>query len=139
MTERSFLDSNIPLYAADASAGPKRKKALALIDAGLRTRRGVLSTQVLQEYYVNATKKLGLTADTARSSVELLGSMHVTVILPEDVLAAIDIHRLHSVSFWDSLIIRAAQKSGCKILYSEDMQDGQHFGSVKIVNPFASA
>ena len=62
--------------------------------------------------------------------------MHTVIILPEDILMAIDLHQLHTVSIWDSLIVQTAQKSGCKFVYSEDLQHGRRFGSVQIVNPF---
>jgi predicted nucleic acid-binding protein len=136
MTERSFLDTNVLLYADDASSGDKQEAAISLIEAGFRSRKGVISTQVLQEYFVNATRKLGVTADVARASVELYQSMHTVSILPADILEAIDLHRLHSISLWDSLIVCAAAKSGCRILYSEDLQNGRRFGSVRVVNPF---
>ena len=136
MTERSFLDTNVLLYADDASAGPKQSRAVALIETGLRRRKAVLSTQVLQEYFVNATRKLGIPSEVARATVDLYQAMTLVVIRVEDVLAAIDLHRLHSLAFWDSLIIHAAQQSGCKVLYSEDLQNGRRFGSLQIVNPF---
>lgn len=136
MTERSFLDTNVLLCADDAGSGSKQNTAIELIEAGFRSRKAVISTQVLQEYFVNATRKLGIASEVARASVELYQSMHTVVLLPEDVLEAIDVHRLHSISLWDSLLLSTAAKSGCKILYSEDLQNGRRFGSVRVVNPF---
>lgn len=136
MTERSFLDSNILLYADDASAGPKQTKAIELIEAGLRSRKAVISTQVLQEYYVNAVKKLRISPEIARASVEIFQTLPTNLIQCEDILAAIDLQRLHTISFWDCLIIRSAIQARCKILYSEDLQTGRRFGPLKIVNPF---
>ena len=140
MTERSFLDTNVLLYADDASAGKKQEAAIALLEQGMRVRKAVISTQVLSEYFVNATRKLGITPDVARTMVELYQTMTTVVLRSEDVLAAIDLHRLHhSLSYWDSLIVHAAQQAGCKVLYSEDLQAGRKFGSLTIVNPFAAS
>ena len=136
MTERCFLDSNILLYADDESAGPKQDKAIALLEAGLRTRKAVISTQVLQEYYVNAVKKLKIPPEVARSSVEIFQTLPTALIQCSDILAAIDLQRLHTISFWDCLVIGSATNSRCKILYSEDLQTGREFGNLRIVNPF---
>ena len=136
MTDRCFLDSNILLYADDASAGAKQARAVELLEAGFRTRKAVLSTQVLQEYYVNAVKKLKIAPEIARASVEIFQTLPTSLIQCEDSLAAIDLQRLHTISFWDALVIRSAIGARCKILYSEDLQTGRHFGLLKIVNPF---
>ena len=95
-----------------------------------------MSLQILQEYFVGATRKLGVEASVARRKVELFANYHVVVLEIEDVLAAIDFHRLHQVSFWDGLILRAAKEGGCSILYSEDLQAGRAIDGVRIVNPF---
>jgi len=136
MTERSFLDSNVLLYADDRSAGSKQSKAVALLEAGLRTGKGVVSTQVFQEYYVNAVAKLGVPKEVARGVVDTLTALELVVVQADDVLAAIDLHRLHTLSFWDCLIIRAAQRSGCRVIYTEDLQHGRDFDGTRIVNPF---
>jgi predicted nucleic acid-binding protein len=98
---------------------------------------GVVSTQVLQEYFVATTRKLGVPADVARRRVELLTGFETVPIRPQDILAAIDLHRLHAISFRDALIVTAASISGCTVRYSEDLQPGRHFGDVRIVDPFA--
>jgi predicted nucleic acid-binding protein len=95
-----------------------------------------VSLQVLQEYFVAATRKLGVDARTARRKVELFANYHLVLLDVDDVLGAIDLHRLHQVSFWDGLIIRAAREGGCSILYSEDLQDGRAIDGVRVVNPF---
>lgn len=136
MTERSFLDTNILVYADDRSEPSKQVIARQLIRSGFDSGKIVLSTQVLQEYFVSATKKLGLSAEKARRKVEIYGTQPIVRPDLELLLRAIDIHRWHQMSLWDSLVICAAQDGACKILYSEDMQDGQRFGSVKVVNPF---
>jgi predicted nucleic acid-binding protein len=134
MKERSFLDTNILLYTDDSKAPEKQAQALALLKSGWQTGNAVISTQVLQEYFAAATRKL----ETARRKIELLSARaDVFSIAPDDIVQAIDLHRLHSFSFWDSLIVRMAQKSACTVLFSEDMQDGRVIGNVRIVNPFA--
>jgi predicted nucleic acid-binding protein len=133
---RTFLDTNVLLYADDAKELRKQRIAVGLIVQHKRQRTGVVSVQVLQEYFVNATNKLKLDPAVARYKVEfhsrfMVGEPNVT-----DILAAIDIHRLHGLSFWDALVLRMAKQTGCRVLLTEDMQHGQDFDGVKIVNPF---
>jgi predicted nucleic acid-binding protein len=136
MTARCFVDSNILLYADDRSAGPKRERARELIEEVMSTGTGVLSLQVLQEYFAVATKKLGVPAAGARQRIELLSRLDVVILGVEDILMAIDLHRLHQFSIWDALVIRAALNAGCRVLYSEDLQDGRRIDGLEIVNPF---
>jgi predicted nucleic acid-binding protein len=136
MKERSFIDTNIIIYTDDADFPEKQKIATALLEKGWNSGRLVLSTQVLQEYFSAATRKLGIPAEIAQRKIELLGCLDICSIVHEDIIRAIELHRLYKFSFWDSLIIRMAQKSACTILYSEDMQHDQKIGDVRIVNPF---
>ena len=136
MSGGSFLDSNVLVYTDDAASPSKQKAALALVSESMRTKQGVVSLQVLQEYFWAATRKLGVDAVTARAKVELLGAFSAPPIDIDDVLAAIDLHRLHQVSFWDGLIIRSAQQARCARIYTEDLQHGRRFDGVEIVNPF---
>ena len=136
MSVRSFFDTNILLYTDSGDAPAKRKRALDLLGEHRLARTGVVSLQVLQEYFVAATRKLGVDVDVARRKVELFANFHLVVLDVEDVLAAIDLHRLHQVSFWDALIVRAAKQGGCPELYSEDLQHGRTIDGVRIVNPF---
>lgn len=133
----AFLDTNVILYADDAARPAKRRVAVELFADLAKRRAVVVSTQVLQEYFAAATRKLGVDAATARRRIELLARMQVVLPDVPDILAAIDLHRLHRIAFWDALIIRAAQAAGCDTLYSEDMQDGRSFDGVRIRNPFA--
>lgn len=136
MPERSFFDSNVLVYTDDADAPAKRDRALALLAQHRKQRSGVLSTQVLQEYFVAATKKLKVKAEVARRKVELFGRLETVPISQDDILAAIDLHRLHQLSYWDSMIVRAALASGCTRLYSEDLQHGWRIDGLEVVNPF---
>ena len=137
MKERSFLDTNVLIYTDDAAYPEKQAVAIELLESGGNSGNAVLSTQVLQEYFSAVTRKLGVSAETARRKIELLGRLDTVSITPDDILQAIDLHRLHHFSFWDALIVRMAQISSCRVLYSEDMQHGRRIGELMVVNPFA--
>jgi predicted nucleic acid-binding protein len=134
---RSFLDTNVLVYTDDESSPEKKRRALELFATLRRRRKGVLSTQVLQEYFVTATRKLGVEVEVARRKTDIFGRLHLVTLGLEDVLGAIDLLRLHQLSFWDALVVRAALVSGCSRLLSEDFQAGQRFDRLEVVNPFA--
>jgi predicted nucleic acid-binding protein len=136
MSARSFFDTNVLLYADDKSAPIKQRRSRDLMAEHRRDGTGVISLQVLQEYFVNVTRKLGVDTRIARRKVELLAELDVAVPQVPDVLAAIDMHRLHGFSFWDALILRTAQQAGCSVLLSEDFQHDREIDGVRIVNPF---
>jgi predicted nucleic acid-binding protein len=136
MSVRSFFDTNVLVYADDKAAPAKQRRALELISAHRRASTGVVSLQVLQEYFVTVTRKLHVEAQVARRKVELLAEFDVATPDFADILAAIDLHRLHGFSFWDALVVRAAKQTGCSILLSEDMQHGREMEGVTILNPF---
>ena len=136
MTDRVFFDTNIYVYADDRAATTKRVRARTVLSELVRTRRAVVSTQVMQEYFAAAIKKLGLPPERARIRVERLNRLDVVLIRPEVILGAIDLCRLHALSFWDALIVRSASAAGCGRLLSEDLQDGQMIDGVRIENPF---
>jgi len=137
MSVRSFLDTNILVYTDDMASPTKRRTALDLVKLARGEGWGVVSTQVLQEYFAAATRKLGVSADIARAKVEVFGRLDVATIDTPAILGAIDVHRLHDVSFWDGLIIHTARSAGCRRLYTEDLQHGQRFDGLEVVNPFA--
>ena len=136
MPARSFFDTKVLVYADDKAAPAKQRRALDLVIEHRRAQTGVISLQVLQEYFVTVTRKLRVEPSIARRKVELLAEFHVAVPDVADILAAIDLHRLHNLSFWDALVIRSAKQSGCSILFSEDMQHTRDLDGLKIVNPF---
>jgi predicted nucleic acid-binding protein len=133
-----FVDTNILIYAFDTSAGDKRRIAVELLTRLWADRQGWISLQVLQEFYVSATKKLVLPAEQARLQVSRLGLWSVHRPTVEDVLAAMDLHQRHSVSFWDALILRSAQAAQCAILWTEDLSSGQRWGKLEVRNPFTA-
>jgi predicted nucleic acid-binding protein len=136
MSVRSFFDTNILVYADDKSAPSKQRRAVELVAEHRRAGTGVLSMQVLQEYFVTVTRKLGVEASIARRKVELLAEFDVASPDIGDILAAIDLHRLHGYSFWDSLVLRSAKQAGCSLLLTEDLQTDREIDGIRIVNPF---
>ncbi len=136
MSVRNFVDANVLVYSDDHDSPAKRRRALDLLAKQRRNRTGVVSTQVLQEYFVAATSKLGVDADVARRKVELFAKYHLVVLDLDDILAAIDLHRLHRLAFWDALVVRAAKQGGCSVLYTEDLQHGRSIDGVTLVDPF---
>ncbi|MBY0497053.1 MAG: PIN domain-containing protein [Cyanobacteria bacterium] len=136
MSAASFLDANVLVYTDDHGAPKKQAIALRLVEAGHADGTAHVSTQVLEEYYVAATRKLRVGAAVARAKVELFARLHVVRIDVEDILAAIDLQRLYQLSFWDSLLIQCARRAGCATLITEDLQDGRRFDQLEIRNPF---
>jgi predicted nucleic acid-binding protein len=136
MSVRSFFDTNILVCADDKAAPAKQRRSIDLIAEHRRARSGVVSLQILQEYFVTVTRKLHVESSIARRKVELLAEFHVAVPDVSDILAAVDLHRLHNLSFWDALVIRSAKQSGCTVLFSEDMQHTRAIDGLQVINPF---
>ena len=137
MSVRSFFDTNILVYADDQGDPAKQRRAFELVAEHRRHGTGVVSMQILQEYFVTITRKLNVDPQIARRKVELLAEFDVVSLDVDDMLAAIDLYRLHGFSFWDCLVLRAAKQSGCKILLSEDLQQGREVDGIRISNPFS--
>jgi predicted nucleic acid-binding protein len=136
MTERSFVDSNVFVYLDDQAAGIKRDQAGQLVRRLAEARQGVVSTQVLTEYFAAAVGKLRVPAERARAKLVALEVFEIVRPGFDDILGAIDLHRLHGFSIWDALIMRMALVARCSVLYGEDFQDGRRIESVRAVNPF---
>ena len=135
---RSFFDTNVLAYTDDAGEPNKQATALKLHAASHQRGQGVVSTQVLQEYFVTTTRTIGVDPVIARRKLELFARMNAVVNQVDDAIAAVDLARLHSLSFWDALIVRAAQRAECSVLYSEGMQDGWRIDGLQNVNPFTT-
>ena len=133
-----FLDTNILVYAYDRSAGGKHSLAAQLVEACWENENGCLSIQVLQEYYVTVTRKIAapLDAQTARQIVADLGQWRLHVPEADDLLQAIDLQQNYQLAFWDAQVIQSAASLGCKLLLSEDLNHGQRYGEVQVINPF---
>lgn len=138
MTVRSFVDTNVLVYAEDDSQPLKRDRARALLRELVPAQRAVVSLQVLRELFAAARKKLGLDAEAAKERVERYAQLEVVRLDVDDLLSAIDLHRLHGFSIWDALIVRAASIARCRILYTEDLQAGRRIEGLEIVDPFAT-
>jgi predicted nucleic acid-binding protein len=138
MSDKYFVDTNILMYAHDPSAGEKHERARELVEEMWRDRTGVVSTQVLQVLSVNLRKKVRrpLDAKATRDIVADYLTWQVIVNGGESILEAIDLELRYQISFWDALVVHAAQMSSAEVLYSEDLSDGQRYGSVRVINPF---
>ncbi len=136
MSERGFFDTNILIYTDDKREPRKRNLCLTLLAHHQKTRSGAISLQVLQEYYAVVTRKMHVDPELARYKVSLFA--HMDVMRPDvpDLIAAIDNHCLHKISFWDGLILQAAEAMQCRILYSENFQAKRSYNGIRIVNPF---
>jgi predicted nucleic acid-binding protein len=137
MSDKYFVDTNILMYAHDTSAGAKHERAKSLIAELWRDRTGVVSTQVLQELSVNLQRKAGHPLD-AKATREIIAdylTWQVVVNGGESILDALDLEARYQVSFWDALVLQAVHASGAEVLYSEDLFDGQVYGSVRVTNP----
>jgi predicted nucleic acid-binding protein len=138
MTEKVFVDSNILVYAHDADAGDKQRIAANVIAEILDARSGVLSIQVLQEFYSTVTRKLrsAVTRDIARDLLRGYSAWAIQPLTAEDIVAASLLEQLHQLSFWDALIVQAALLAGARKLLSEDLQHGQFISGIRVENPF---
>jgi predicted nucleic acid-binding protein len=134
----SFVDTNILIYAEDRDAKAKHRTARDIVVDLWESREGVVSAQVLQEFYVNATRKRKrpLAPAKAKEIVEEYLTWTVIDNTGSMLVDAIELHRKAQLSFWDALIVQAAIRGGCDRLYSEDLNAGQRYGSVVVVNPF---
>jgi predicted nucleic acid-binding protein len=133
-----FVDTNILVYAYDHTAEAKFNRSRELMEKLWDSGEGVLSTQVLEEFYVTVTAKIPnrLKPAEARQIISDLGSWRVAVLETKDILMASEIAERYQVSFWDGLILAAAHKEEAAILWSEDLNDGQKYGETTAYNPF---
>ena len=135
---RVFFDTNVIVYTYDEDAPSKRDIARMMMKDSLVAQTGVVSGQVLGETYVTLTKKLKIPVENAREEIQRLAGFHVVEISSSLVLRAIEIEEEHQLSYWDSLIIAAAELASCDTVWSEDLNDGQCYGSVTVRNPFTT-
>ena len=133
-----FVDTNVLVYARDAGEPAKQPRAASWLEYLWREQLGRTSTQVLSEYYVNVTRKLvpGLAQEEAWDDVQSLMTWSPHPIDESLLERGRDIERRYDLSWWDSLIVAAAQLQGCPLLLTEDLQDGGVYGSVKVRSPF---
>ncbi|MGH9170973.1 MAG: PIN domain-containing protein [Acidimicrobiales bacterium] len=139
--ERVFVDTNVLVYSYDSDAGIKHNTAQAVLRELWESRTGAVSTQVLQEFYVTVTRKLAkpLARKLAREVIGTYAAWPVHRPQVADLIAASELGERYRLSFWDALVIASAQRSQAHTLVSEDLQDGQRFGDLIIVNPFSAS
>ncbi len=138
MPDRIFVDTNILVYAHDISAGIKHATAKNLIQELWESKAGCLSVQVIQEFYVSVTRKVPSPMDysTAIGVIRDLAYWKVHEPKIDDVLNAVNLQQRYQISFWDAMILQSALHLECSLIWSEDLNPGQVYESVKLVNPF---
>ncbi|MFZ4774119.1 MAG: PIN domain-containing protein [Terrimicrobiaceae bacterium] len=136
MARRVFLDSNVLIYSVDHADAAKQSAALDVIARYAREKTGVISTQVLQEFYSAATRKLGIEPLQARRLVQDFRIFDIVQVTPEIIGEGIDVSILNTISFWDGLIVASASTARCSEILSEDLADGQLIQCVAVRNPF---
>lgn len=137
---REFVDASVLVYAFDASAGKKKAVAEQLLARFWESGVGCLSVQVLQEFFVTVTRKVAhpLSVDEAADRVREFATWKVFAPTANDVLGAIALQKQSKLNFWDAMVLQAAAESGCDVVWTEDLNDGQVIRGVRIRDPFAA-
>lgn len=137
MSDSTFLDTNVLVYLFDNDEPVKQRRAREILESG-KLDEFVLSTQVLSEFYVTVTRKLARALDPEHASeaIDWLGSFSMVFADTALVKSAIHYSRTAQLSYWDSLVVAAANRAGCARLLSEDLNGGQQIGTVRVENPF---
>ena len=136
MPGKAFLDSNVLAYAQDKDSPDKRKISRKLIEELGRSGDGVISTQVMQEFYVAATRRLAVDALAAKNVLKTFSVFEIVQVTLQLIQDAVDCSILNVLSFWDALVLVAASAAGCSTVYTEDMNAGQTVLGLKLQNPF---
>jgi|SRR5579863_1733203 len=141
MPDKYFVDTNILMYAHDRSAGLKHDRARQVTERLWISGQGVLSTQVLQELCINLRRKIArpLPVEEVRRLIQDYLSWEIVVNTPASVLQALEIEVRYKTSFWDALVLQAAESAGAAVLYSEDLASGQKYGPVQVTNPLTDS
>lgn len=132
-----FVDTNILVYAHDSGMGARFETAISLLSRLAADRVGALSTQVLNEFYNTATRKLHRSSEDIEETIQGLSQWQLHRPTHGDIIKAIQLQRRYQLAWWDAMIVNSAIQTGSRILWSEDMQAGQRFETVTIRNPFA--
>jgi len=136
LMSKTFIDTNIVVYANDMRDPEKQKTAVNLIAALMDSGGGVISTQVLQEYVVTALQKLHQRPDVVIRTIAILENLEVIQQSPEMIRKAVELKTLYHISFWDACIISNAEAAGCSTIVSEDLNSGQFYSGIAVINPF---
>ena len=134
---KTFIDTNVIIYANDARDEQKQKRALAIVAEHMRLGTGVISTQVLQEYAHVALNKLHQRQDVILRQLVLLEGLEVIPQSPLLIRRSVEIKTTYQISFWDACIISAAEHAKCNMILSEDLNNGQFYSGIAMENPFA--
>lgn len=135
--KKTFIDTNVLIYANDSRDAVKQKRALDCIGELMRDSSGVLSTQVLQEYANVALNKLQQRQDVVLRQLVLLEALEIILVVPALIRRGIEIKAAYGIGFWDSIIISAAEQAKCSLILSEDFNTGQFYSGIEVVNPFS--
>lgn len=139
MSQVAFFDTNVLIYMHDSRVPHKQETARRLFRRHFYARTFVISTQVLQEFYVTVSKEVfNITSGRAKEITMRYAELDVLAIQPAHILEAVDLHVRRKLSFWDSLIVVAARAAGASTLYSEDLGHGQIYDGVRVENPFVA-
>jgi predicted nucleic acid-binding protein len=134
---KSFLDTNLIVYANDARDPQKQARAITVVAQAMHDGTGVISTQVMQEYAVIAGSKLHQDADTILQQLSLLESLEVVQITPALIRRGLELQFRYQINYWDASILAAAEHAQCSRLLTEDLNPGQLYATVRIENPLA--
>ena len=138
MRGKYFIDTNVIIYAHDSDYPQKQIRAQEIIFSGMRGNNAVISAQVLSEFFVTVTKKIKqkYSVPAAKHEIILLSHLEVVDIDYDLVIRAVSIQDLFQLSYWDGLILAAAERADCDTLYSEDLSHGQKYAGIQCTNPF---
>jgi predicted nucleic acid-binding protein len=136
LMSKTFIDTNIVVCANDKRDSVKQKIAVDLISTLMDSGQGVISTQVLQEYAVTALQKLHQRPDAVIRTIAILEQLEVVQQNPEMIRKAVELKTLYQISFWDACIVSNAVAAGCSTIISEDLNTGQFYSGVAVINPF---
>ena len=137
--KKTFIDTNVVVYANDRRDWTKQRTALDLIKDLMDSGYGVISTQVLQEFAVTALTKLHQRSDVVLRTLVLLEALEIVHQTPQMIRQAVELKELYGLSFWDACIISNAEAAGCHLILSEDLNPGQFYSGIQLVNPFSPA
>ena len=138
MPDKIFIDTNVLVYAYDADEPIKQARAREILKRGIEDETAILSVQVVGEFFTVVTKRIPnpLSVDEAEEVLNLLGILPIIDLDFRMVRHAIEIHRQHGIAYWDALIVAAAHRAECTQIFTEDLNSGQSYQGVTVVNPF---
>lgn len=135
MLAKIFIDADIIITANDKKDYAKQIKAIELIKKIMRNGNGVISTQVLQEYAITASRKLDQAQNAVLRQLKLLETFEIINQTPFQVQRAVEIMHLYEIEFYDALVISGAEQANCLEIYSQNLKKGPFYSGIKIINP----